>query len=190
VRAFLVWRGLDAWRAEHAHVHIEEGRLEARGAQVGVDPEPYELRYELVTGEGFVTQSVSLSARGGDWQRELQLIRAADGSWTADGHPVDGVSGALDCDIANCPLTNTMPVLRDGLLHGGDPRDYTMAWIAVPELTVHRSEQRYEPIDSAHVRYLSRDSDFAAELEFDGDGLVVAYPQLAERVHAVSSASA
>jgi uncharacterized protein len=187
VRAFLIWRGLDAWRSEHAHVRIEEGRLDGHGAQIGVEPEPYELRYELVTGEGYVTRSISLTARGGDWQRELTLIRHDDGSWTANGEPVNEVDGALDCDVANCPLTNSMPVLRDRLLDGGEPREYVMAWIAVPELTVHRSEQRYEPIDSSRVRYVGLDSDFTAELEFDEHGLVVSYPGMAERVHAVSS---
>jgi hypothetical protein len=182
VRAFLVWRGLDAWRAEHAHVRIEDGRLEAYGAQIGVAPEPYELRYELTTGPGFVTREVSLTARGSDWQHDLQLIREVDGAWIANGEPVGEVEGSIDVDIANCPLTNTMPVLRDGLQHGGDPRDYAMAWIAVPELTVQRSEQRYEPIDAAHVRYVSLDSDFTADLELDEHGLVVRYPGLAEIV--------
>ena len=55
-----------------------------------------------------------------------------------------------------------------------------MAWVAVPELTVHRSEQRYEPVDASHVRYV--DASFAAELEYDDDGVVLNYPQLADRV--------
>jgi hypothetical protein len=75
-----------------------------------------------------------------------------------------------------------MPVLRDALLSGGEPRDYVMAWIGVPDLTVHRSEQRYEPLDHRLVRYVSRDSDFVAELEYDADGFVVTYPQMAERL--------
>ena len=57
-----------------------------------------------------------------------------------------------------------------------------MAWVAVPDLTVHRSEQRYEPMDEHHVRYVERDRSFVAELELDDDGLVVHYPELAERV--------
>jgi hypothetical protein len=183
----LVWHGLDAWRAEAAEVTLAEGILTATGTQIGVEPEPYEVRYELLTGEGYVTRSISLTARGGHWQRELTLIRDADGSWSANGDPVDEVEGALDCDVANCPLTNSMPVLRDRLLDGGEPRDYVMAWVAVPQLTVHRSEQRYEPIDATHVRYVGRDSDFTAELEFDEHGLVVSYPGMAERVDDVSS---
>ena len=74
-----------------------------------------------------------------------------------------------------------MPVLRAGLLEAGaQPHDFVMAWVAVPELTVHRSEQRYEPIDRHHVRYM--DPSFEAVLELDDDGLVVRYPDLAERI--------
>jgi uncharacterized protein len=178
----LVWRGLDAWRAEAARARIEADRLGARGTQIGVDPEPYELRYELTTGAEFVTETLTLRASGENWDRRLELVRHGDGSWTANGEPAPEVEGALDCDIANCPLTNTMPVLRDGLLREREPRDYDMAWIAVPELTVHRSLQRYEPMGERHVRYVSRDGDFTSELEFDEDGFVVRYPQMAERL--------
>lgn len=178
----LVWRGLDAWRAEAARARIEGDRLGARGTQIGVDPEPYELRYELTTAAEFVTATLTLSASGDGWDRRLELVRAGDGSWTANGEPVAEADGALDCDLANCPLTNTMPVLRGGLLSGGEPCDYEMAWVAVPELTVHRSLQRYEPMDERHVRYVSRDGDFVSELEYDEDGFVVVYPDMAERL--------
>jgi uncharacterized protein len=183
----LVWHGLDAWRAETARVRIEGDRLAARGTQIGVEPEPYELRYELTTAARFVTDTLVLTASGGDWDRRLELVRHADGSWTANAEPVGEVEGALDCDIANCPLTNTMPVLRDALLNGGEPRDYEMAWIAVPELTVHRSLQRYEPIERGRVRYVSRDSDFSSELEYDEAGFVLRYPQLGERLSSGSA---
>ena len=62
--------------------------------------------------------------------------------------------------------TNTMPVLRAGLLEAAaQPHDFVMAWVAVPDITVHRSEQRYEPIDRHHVRYVGRDHSFKGVLE-------------------------
>jgi hypothetical protein len=129
--SFLVWRGLDAWRAEVAHVRIEDGVLRARGTQIGVDPEPYDLRYRLEADAGFVTRSLFLTVGGDGWGRRLELVRDDGGNWTANGEPLPEVAGALDCDIANCPVTNTMPILRDRLQAGGEPHDYTMAWIAV-----------------------------------------------------------
>ena len=178
----LVWRGLEEWLAEAAEVRLGDGRLTARGTQLGEEPVPYRLDYELTTGGRWVTDRVELTAHDSDGERRLELVRADDGSWTANGEALADVHGALDCDIAFSPLTNAMPILRDGLLTGGGPHDYVMAWISVPDLAVTPSPQRYEPIDERRVRFVSLDDDFRAELELDEDGLVVRYPRLAERV--------
>jgi hypothetical protein len=71
-----------------------------------------------------------------------------------------------------------MPVRR----LGSAPVDHLMAWVSVPELGVRPSPQRYEPIDDHHVRFVSLDSDFVAELELDDDGLVTRYPRMSELV--------
>jgi uncharacterized protein len=189
-----VWRGIDAWRAEYADVWLHWDRLIARGAQLGVEPEPYRLQYALDTASGFATARLTVDASGAGWSRRLDLVRDDDGSWhvSADatgeaalpppGGEPDAVAGAIDCDLAFSPLTNTMPILRERLLEGVGPVDLTMAWVSVPDLQVHRSEQRYEPIDERRVRFVGEDGTFAAELELDDNGLVVRYPELAEHV--------
>jgi uncharacterized protein len=193
-RHALVWRGLDAWRAEYADVALRADSLLARGTQIGVDPVPYRVSYSLDTAPGYVTGRLTVDAVGAGWSRRLDLSRDEKGAWhvSADGSggvdlPEPGgdpeaFAEALDCDLANCPLTNTMPVLREGLMGGGAPRDFVMAWVSVPDLSVRRSEQRYEPVDGSTVRFVSLDGDFVAELELDGSGLVVRYPDMAERV--------
>ncbi|MGH2921791.1 MAG: putative glycolipid-binding domain-containing protein, partial [Gaiellaceae bacterium] len=88
---------------------------------------------------------------------------------------------ALDFfDLGLSPLFNSLPVWRDRLLEHGVARDYVMRFVSVPELTVAESEQRYEPIGEARVRFSS--GDFTAELAFDDEGLVVHYEGLAERL--------
>ena len=178
----LVWRGLEEWLAEAASVTIDGERLTASGTQLGAEPVPYRVDYELTTAERFVTERLSAWARTAGGERGLELARARDGAWTVDGQRRPDLEGALDCDLGYCPLTNTMPVLRERLRDGRGPRDLVMAWVSVPDLTVHRSAQRYEPIDAHSVRYVSLDGDFRAELELDDDGLVVRYPRLAERL--------
>jgi uncharacterized protein len=170
----LVWRGLEEWLAEAAEVRLADDRLEATGTQLGAEPRPYRVDYELTTGAGWVTERVRL--KSGD--RSLDLQRAEDGGWTANGEPRPDLADALDCDIQSSPLTNAMPILREG----GGPADFVMAWISVPDLEVHASPQRYEPLDDGRVRFVSLDSDFTAELELDEDRLVTRYPRLAERV--------
>ena len=192
----LLWRALDGFGAEAAEVDLTHDRLRARGTQLGSDPLPYRLDYELETAPGFATARLRAEARGDGWTRRLDLRRGGEG-WTVDagaegdadlpppGGETQGFAEAIDCDLGRSPLTNTLPVLRVGLGEVGAPaRDFVMAWVSVPDLGVHRSEQRYEPVstdaDGAVIRYVGRHRDFVGELRFDRRGLVVRYPELAE----------
>jgi hypothetical protein len=83
-------------------------------------------------------------------------------------------------DVFASPFFNSLPVVRDGLLGGGEARDYTMQFVRVPELDVVRSEQRYEPLGDRVVRYSS--GSFSTEIEFDADGFVTDYRGFLERV--------
>jgi uncharacterized protein len=100
------------------------------------------------------------------------------------------VGAALDCDLGLSPVTNAMPVLRHGLLQRDGSHEFVMAWVSVPDLAVHASEQRYTTIGSDErgqriIEYSSIHRDFVSNLTFDADGMVVDYPQLARRVPAM-----
>ncbi|MDQ6914309.1 MAG: putative glycolipid-binding domain-containing protein [Actinomycetota bacterium] len=195
----LLWRGLDGFGAEACELDLQDDRLRARGTQLGADPVAYRLDYELETARGFATARLRAESRGGGWRRRLELCRDADGLWSFDaesdgevelppiGADLEGFGEAVDCDLGRSPVTNTLPVLRAGLLEpGAAPRDFVMAWVSVPDLAVHRSEQRYEPVSSGAgghiVRYVGRHRDFVGELRFDRQGVVLHYPELAELV--------
>jgi hypothetical protein len=183
-RRLLVWRGLEEWLAEVCEVTLDGDSLHASGTQLGAEPHPYRLDYELTTGARWVTERLVVTARDAQGRRSLDLRRAADGGWTANGEAQPHVQGALDCDLAFSPLTNFMPARR----LAGATADHVMAWVSVPDLGVLRSEQRYEPIDERHVRFVGLEDGFTAELELDEDGLVVRYPRLAERVASAARA--
>jgi hypothetical protein len=97
---------------------------------------------------------------------------------------------ALDCDLGLCPVTNTMPVLREGLIeasHRGEHlrAELQMAWVSVPELDVLASTQVYESgvataDDGIQIRFSS--GAFVEHIEFDADGLVVSYPSIGRRL--------
>jgi uncharacterized protein len=194
----LTWRGTDEWRAAAARVEGDHERCVATGVQLGVDPVPYRVDYELELAEGFVTRRFALTAVGAGWHRRLDLRHDGNGSWesTASGDGAPGLgpaggeakplSGALDCDLANCPLTNFMPIRRHDLHREAGEVDFLMAWVSVPDLSVTPSRQRYEHVGrregSNLVRYVGRDTDFVADLEVDDDGMVVFYPEMAERL--------
>ena len=69
---------------------------------------------------------------------------------------------------------------RDGLLDAGPARDYVMGFVALPELTISDSTQRYEPMGQRIVRYSS--GSFEAAIVFDADGYVEHYSGFLERV--------
>ena len=184
--------------SEFADVVFGRGRLTAVGAAIGMRPVPYRLGYKLETLCRFVTSGLLVDARGEGWSRRLDLRRLFSGKWTARtsaegtvnlpeaGGDLSGLSSALDCDLAWSPLTNSMPVLRHGLLQGGGPVDFTMAWVSVPDLSVHVSAQRYAFVrrrgDLSIVRYESASRDFKADLVLDQAGLVISYPGIGRAV--------
>jgi hypothetical protein len=168
---FAVWQGLDAWRLEVARVRFAGDSLAASGVQFGTGDEPYRLQYSLETGDGFITRSLAIEVEAEGWSRSLQL------TW-------EELDGALDCDLGRSPLTNLMPIRRDGLHAREGSREITVAWISVPELAVHAARQRYTHVRPGLVRFRSLDGEFEgfeADLEVDDDGLIVHYPDLARR---------
>lgn len=195
----VVWSKVAGPALEFAEITLSPDALDAVGVAIGSQPLPYRLDYALETTAGFVTARLYLTARGEGWRRTLDLQRSADGAWTAAGEAdgsldlplpggdTSGLDGALDCDLQESPLTNTMPVLRHGLLEQEGTFDFVMAWVAVPSLAIHPSAQRYTalrdlPGGRRLIRYEGLDSDFSAELTFDADGLVIDYPGLGQRV--------
>jgi uncharacterized protein len=196
----LAWVGPDPERIDVAHVVLAPDRLSAHGSSTA--PE-YALTYRLVTGPGWVTQRLDVRVDGDGWSRTLGLRRGAEGTWTSrrvesgtDGeatvsaleHPE--LAGALDCDLGLCPVTNTMPVLRAGLIEaarrGEQQRaELTVAWVAVPELDVLTATQQYESGAAvagggAQIRFQA--GSFVEHIEVDADGLVVSYPSISRRI--------
>ena len=189
-----VWRGLDAWRAEYADVWLHSDRLLARGTQIGLEPETYRLQYALDTAPGFATARLTADTAGEGWSRRVDLIRDPDGTWhvsgdsagetelRAPGGDAAALAGAVDCDLGYSALFNSLPVLRERLLDRGEPMDFEMAWVSVPDLAVNRAAQRYVPLSDERVQFISSEGAFRAGIHFDDEGLVTLYEDFLERV--------
>jgi len=178
-----------------ATVRFDGAGLSATGVQHG---EGYQATWALEATENWVTQNVTVNVEGDGWERSLKLVRSEQVVWSSqtkeEGTPPTNLPSpgivrsadledALDCDLGLCPLTNTMPIRRLGLLEAQVPKtQLIMAWIDMPSLEVIASDQYYSSIDSKTVRYASGTRGVDVELEVDSDGVVVHYPDLAQRV--------
>lgn len=194
----------DPERLEAVTLTLAPDRLDALGVSRTTD---YVTSWSLETGPGWTTSRLDVSVTGRGFTRWLVLRRDSAGRWqseswahgTADFHgermadpglaDPGTVEGAVDCDLALCPVTNTMPILRLGALAGLAETELTMAWVDLPSLEVRASRQVYssvQPFDPASgrgvVRYQSADRGFVADLGVDEDGVVIDYPRLARRI--------
>lgn len=197
---YLEWQGQDGTLVETVELALSESGLKAKGIQIGRRPLTYRLDYELHYNAELAMTSLTVSAGGAGWSRRLVVTRDATSGWTATaggageedllGHPVAAITDlgleALDCDLGFSPLTNTLPIRRNGLHRKPGGADVTVAWIQVPHLTMAAVRQRYEHLATtragAVVRYRSLESDFTADLDVDRVGLVRVYPGLTERI--------
>ena len=142
-------------RSEIAWIELGADRsLRARGRQWRTGADGYLLAYELETSAGFVTERLEVRVADGP---ELTLVRGQSPE----------LDGALDCDLGFSPLTNAMPVLRDRLHEGGEAREIDVAWVSVPDLTVHRDHQIYEPLGDRRLRFESPDAYFERVIAAD-----------------------
>ncbi|MEV8273350.1 putative glycolipid-binding domain-containing protein [Microbacterium sp. NPDC077184] len=190
----LTWQGTDdPTRMDRASVRLQDEGMTAFGSSTAT---AYALSWNLDAGDGWLTRTIDVAVHGDGWRRFLHLERSPEGEWTSrtESHgdtdlPPAGIapdidlSGALDCDLGLCPVTNTMPIRRLHLLDS--PAETThpplvMAWIEVPSLRVLRSEQHYGPVDATTVSF--RSGDFSAHITTDADGFVLDYPDLARRL--------
>ena len=100
-----------------------------------------------------------------------------------DGEPRPDLEGAEEPDLSVTPFCNSFPIRRMPDLAGAE-LTLDVAFIDGAALTVARSCQRYERREPRRLRYvdLGLSRGFEADLLVDGDGLVLRYGHLFERI--------
>jgi hypothetical protein len=138
----------------------------------------YGVAYKLVCDASWRVRSVDLKRTDG---RKLVLESDGDGHWRdGEGERLSRFDGCVDVDLSGSPFTNTIPIRR--LEPGGDGVVIDSLYIPFDDFDPIRDAQRYVGIEPARrYRYESVDGSFAAEIEVDDEGLVLAYPPLFAR---------
>jgi uncharacterized protein len=176
------------WNVNHEGVGLEHLLLAERvadGVVLAFDKEHGAIRltYRLTWDESWRLRDAELACVTARFTRSLRLQANGQGHWRhRDGPAIDYLNGCLDVDIWPTPFTNTFPIRREPMAVG-ERREFHMAWIFAPELTVHAKPQAYTRL--AERLYLFENLDgggFKAELPVDEDGIVLDYPKLFRRV--------
>lgn len=189
----VTWQGPGAHRLDAARLVIGERRLRAIGRVVAGpsgDAAAYFASYELALDDAGAVSRLSVFSTTAEEERQVTLSRSGEGIWLVE-HDQQGevarrseFEGALDVDVRDCALFNTLPIRRLGLHREPQTVELPVLYVDLPELTVELVKQTYRTVsvtdDGAVIEYAA--GDFRAELTVDADGLVLDYPGLATRI--------
>lgn len=143
----------------------------------------FRLTYRLVWDERWQLRNAELVLETELWTRSLNLQADGRGHWRhVDGLAIDELDGCFDIDIWPTPFTNSFPIRREPM-EVGHRKQFRVAWIFGPELTLRPQAQAYTRLAERRYLFESLDgSGFKAELPVDEHGIVLDYPELFERL--------
>jgi len=184
----ILWSPWTGPGLEHLRLFQQQQTIIADGLILGVqDHRPFRVHYEIHCTMHWRLRAVHVSALS-DGSQSLSLLTDGEGTWTTEsGETIPLLQGCLDVDISLTPFTNTLPIRRLAL-QPASQATLTMAYIAVPQILLEVTQQRYTCLEvtpsGGRYRFESIEqgvSTFLAELPVDRDGLVVEYPGLFRR---------
>lgn len=184
-RRTICW--VPTWNKNREGVGLEHLLLADRAADsvvLAFDEErgPFRLTYRLTWDDSWRLRDADLAVATQRSTKDLRLRTDGRGQWRdGDGRAIGELDGCLDVDIWPTPFTNSFPIRREPLAVG-ERREFRMAWIFAPDLTVHAKPQAYTRLADRLYLYENLDSGFAARLPVDGDFIVLDYPGFFRRV--------
>lgn len=177
------WKPWSGDGLEHVELQHLGDAVNVHSVAIGEDDGAgFGVHYHLLLRPGWEFHNLTLdTARPGFPQ--LSLSRR-NRSWTnvTTGAALPELNGCIDIDISATPFTSSLPIHRLALQEG-ESAEILVAHLAAPDFVPKPMRQRYTCISQSLYRFESLDgTGFAADLEVDGDGMVVNYPGLFRRV--------
>ena len=184
-RRAICWKPIWNKKREGAgleHLLLSEGAADSVVLAFDENLEPFRLTYRLRWNEAWLLRDAELVVAADHFTRSLSLRTDGRGHWHRDGEADNALDGCLDIDIWPTPFTNSFPIRRERMAIG-DRREFRVAWIFAPDLTVKSQPQAYTRLGERRYLFETLDgSGFRAELPIDEDGVVLDYPDLFQRV--------
>jgi hypothetical protein len=164
------------WNKDHEgmgleHLLLSESLADSIVLAFDEEHSPFRLTYHLTWDESWRLRHAELVAATERFTRSLSLQTDGHGHWRhSDGRAIEELDGCVDVDIWPTPFTNSFPIRREQLAIG-ERREFRMAWIRAPDLTVHAQPQAYTRLaDRLYLFESLDDNGFRAELPVDEDG--------------------
>jgi hypothetical protein len=147
-----------------------------------VEGVPFEMSYEIEWDARWHVRLVLISTRIQGEVRTLRLRSDGEGGWQdTDGAEFKALAGCLDVDIWPTPFTNTLPIRRlDLRVH--ESSEIKVGYIEAPGLTASAVGQTYTRLAKDRFLFEAEEGNFRVELPVDGDGVVLDYPGLFQRL--------
>jgi len=187
--AILTWRAHDDSRIESTRVQLSGNRIKAYGriAAAAADTHPaFSASYDLVTDETGATKRLSLSVTLAERDRQLSIARDEENMWLITDHQGQtraSYEGALDVDVVFSPFFNALPIRRTGLYRRADSVSLPVVYVSLPDLTVKQATISYSSSSPDGGDGIKLHSPVAeTTITVDGDGFILDYPGLAERI--------
>ena len=181
--ADVLWQREGQTSLEHFRLSRMPGMFALQGILLSrAEATPQQIHYMVACGLDWVTRAVHVTTIEGQHVHRLQIERDQSGVWRRDAETLSEFEGLSDVDLQITPATNTLPIRRLQL-GVGEAAETDALWIRFPELTLERLPQRYTRAAENRYTYESRGGGaFRADLDVDGEGVVVRYGDLWRRV--------
>ena len=178
------WTDAGGQGLEHCLLTLGPDGLTLEGAVAGTRDGEYGAHYNLRADPQGRTREVRVRYVGGP---ELHVSADPNARWRDEiaGTALPDLDGCLDVDIGVTPATNTLPIRRLDLGHGGSA-GITAAYVPLPSqvegaFLPRPAPQRYTRLSDRLWRYEGLFRNFTADLTVDDLGLVLDYPRLFRR---------
>lgn len=171
---------------ESVRVQLSGNRVKAYGrivAAAGDSHPAFSASYDLVTDEAGATKRLSLTVTLAERERQLSIARDEENMWLVQDHQNQtkraAYEGALDVDVVFSPFFNALPIRRTGIYQRAESISLPVVYVRLPELSVETETIGYNNGDNG---FELRSPVAQTTVTVDGDGFILDYPGLAERI--------
>ena len=166
------------------HLLLREGSADSVVLAFDEHGRPFRLAYQLTWDQSsWRLRDARLAVTTEPAMRSLRLETDGKGHWRdGEARVLPALDGCIDIDIWPTPFTNTFPIRRQPMAVG-ERREFIMAWVSAPELSVRPLRQAYTRLSDRLYVFENLDgSGFRAELPVDEDDVVLDYQGVFRRI--------